>query len=158
MKPAIVIVLLFAAGALAQSVPAARADASSRGFPLQDAEIRQTIERSGAAAFDLTAAQISSPPGFRTRVNNPELQLIGIARTYDPSVLMARIRCRQQADCRSILVEISISREAQKQAAKAQTEQVPKRRAAATQLADEPVLVAPGRTTLLVIEEAGMRI
>lgn len=160
--PLIFACLVLAAGAAAQSKIAADGSATSRGWPLGDAEIRQAIEQSGNAPFDLADARISSPPDFRTRAPHPQLELLRIERTPEPSLLVASLRCRVRADCRSFMVEFSAPNLAHDHGEK-DVKLLPQHRSrrstkAAKVNGDRAILVSPREMALLVIEEDSLRI
>ena len=163
MKLAFVITcILLAAGSAAQNKIAADGSVRLGGWPLGDAEIRQAIEQSGIAPFDVADARISSPPDFRTRARHPQLELLHMERTPDPSLLLASLRCRVRADCRSFLVELSVPNLARDHGRKDVTllshDKYRGITKAAMVIADRAILVSPREMALLVIEEESVRI
>ena len=80
----------------------------------------------------------------------------------EPSLLMASLRCRVRADCRSFLVELSVPKLAHDHGQKDVTLLAPdsylRARKAAMVSADRAILVSPRKMALLVIEEGGLRI
>ena len=152
--------LLFSAALWAQS-KSTGASGAAMGWRLKNSDVLRVVEQSARSAeIDLTGARISFSPDFRTRSARPQLELLRIARTANPHLLLASLRCRAQAECRSFMVEILLSRPGEKDAGNITSPMKSHRAAGGTRGAkrDEPVLVAPGRVALLLSEEDGVRI
>ena len=136
----------------AQSTGGLPGDVVIIGWPLENARILQAIGQSPAAArFDLTGAQITSPPDFTTRTRHPQLELMRIERQPGAGLLLASLRCRTRAECRSFLVEIALRGTLPSPQGSMRTDEG----AAKHEL---PVLVSPRERARLVMEEDGVRI
>jgi len=163
VKSAVIFAWLLSAAVASAQNPGPRAAsagvAGETGWPLDVKAIRDAISRSQLfQPFDLAGAQISAPPDFTTRTARPQFDVIAVAGSHKHH-LIAILRCRERADCRSFLVEIALAASARDPRENVFRTGLSKTAPAVNPAkASEKFLVDPRHLAMLVIEEDGLRI
>jgi hypothetical protein len=130
------------------------------GWPIEPDSVRRTLAQSKLTRqLDFSQARITLPAGLSTTHPHPRFEVTAFMPGKGDRGWLARIRCRDRAECGSFLAEIAVSGPTSVgRAHLALTAAAFSPRALKLISKSGPVLVQPGRMAVLVIDGDGFRI